>query len=409
MGPANGGIPALEYAAPPVRQAAVAAKVLGWIAATPLVTCLVPVALLAWATPWVDLPLAVDIATAPAVGMGYLTQALIGGPAWGLFSWAEGRAGLRALGEGPLRPPALDLTPWGLVVEHRPCPPSPRPVRPLPTATVARYPVDPRQVAVVADQLARSGQGAVRTARLETFSGQLEWVAAPAPGPLVLMTPPTEANGVARYLAQRFADRGVHAAVLAPDAAFLEVGLEPADVEARLRGAVVAGRVAVRALSDRPEVSEVVFLGISAGGVFGPLLMAVEPRVTRAALVFPGGDLGRIVLTSAEPTVSAYREAWAARGVPPHDLARELSRQVVTDPMRVAPAIDPRQVLLFLSSDDSMVPIETGLALRDALGRPETYLLSGNHGTASLCFGFVLREAEDFLLRRPRASAEPRD
>lgn len=43
------------------------------------------------------------------------------------------------------------------------------------------------------------------------------------------------------------------------------------------------------------------------------------------------------------------------------------------------------------------VPTETGLALWRALGEPELYLLAGNHETASLCFGFILRRSERFL------------
>jgi hypothetical protein len=36
--------------------------------------------------------------------------------------------------------------------------------------------------------------------------------------------------------------------------------------------------------------------------------------------------------------------------------------------------------------------------LRAALGDPETYILEGDHDTAALCFGFILRRSERFLL-----------
>jgi hypothetical protein len=42
--------------------------------------------------------------------------------------------------------------------------------------------------------------------------------------------------------------------------------------------------------------------------------------------------------------------------------------------------------------------VATGLELRAALGDPETYLLGGNHDSASVCFGFILRRSEQFLL-----------
>ncbi len=59
--------------------------------------------------------------------------------------------------------------------------------------------------------------------------------------------------------------------------------------------------------------------------------------------------------------------------------------------------MDPAKVLLFLSDDDTVVPIACGLELREALGRPETFFLAGNHETSGICFGFVVRSAEEFL------------
>ena len=69
-----------------------------------------------------------------------------------------------------------------------------------------------------------------------------------------------------------------------------------------------------------------------------------------------------------------------------------------TDPLRLARFVEPRRVLLFLGASDTVVPVATGLALRGALGDPETYLLGGNHDSASVCFGFILRRSERFLL-----------
>jgi hypothetical protein len=53
---------------------------------------------------------------------------------------------------------------------------------------------------------------------------------------------------------------------------------------------------------------------------------------------------------------------------------------------------------MFLAASDCCVPIATGLALKESMGSPETYILSGGHITSSLCFGFLLRRSEEFLL-----------
>ena len=42
--------------------------------------------------------------------------------------------------------------------------------------------------------------------------------------------------------------------------------------------------------------------------------------------------------------------------------------------------------------------VEGGRALGRAMGSPETYVLAGDHQSSGLCFGFILREADAFLL-----------
>jgi hypothetical protein len=221
-----------------------------------------------------------------------------------------------------------------------------------------------------------------------------------SPRPLVLLTPPTEAAFAGRYLAARFARRGIHGAVVVPEKPFLEKHLAPADVEARLRDAVVAARTALRALEEIPgiDAGQVHYFGVSAGGIFGGVLLAVEPAIRRAVLVLTGGDLPRIVAESEESSVVAYRAAWKARGVDAETLRLAFARDVRTDPLRLARFVEPRRVLLFLGASDTVVPVATGLALRTALGDPETYLLGGIHDSASVCFGFILRRSERFLL-----------
>ena len=146
------------------------------------------------------------------------------------------------------------------------------------------------------------------------------------------------------------------------------------------------------------DAGQLHYFGVSAGGIFGGVLLGVEPAIRRAVLVLPGGDLPRIVTESDESSVVAYRVAWKARGVDPETLRQEFAREVRTDPQHLARFVEPARMLLFLGAGDTVVPVVTGRALRAALGDPETYILGGNHDTASLCFGFILRRSERFLL-----------
>lgn len=407
------GIAALEEG--PAGEVASGFKAAGWLAGAPLSVALAPVAGLLWATPWVDLALAVDIAGAPIVGLGYAFEAVGGGAAWALLGWAgplqrwlappagEGEPALAA-GRPRLSPagPALPGLPLARWRRREPA----RPPAPLGDEDARRYAVDPAQVAALASALAASAArgDAPVVARVDgPFAATLELSLSPeaGPRPLVLLTPPVEATFAARWMAERYARRGVHAAVLAPDVEFLEPRLDAPALEAKLAAAVRAARGAVHALAAREDVERVRYLGVSAGGIFGAILVGVEPKVGRAALLLPGGDLPSIVATSEEPGVVAYREAWAARGVPPRELERRLRAHVRTDPVRLAAHVDPARVLLFLGAGDTLVPIQTGLLLHDALGEPDTWLLAGNHDTACLAFGWLLREADRFLLEAP--------
>lgn len=410
----NAGIPHLERANAPVRSVATGAKYAGWVLGAPLALVLAPVAALAWATPWVDLPLAVDIASAPALGLGYALQGLVGYPTWGALGWA---------GEplGPDAPPDAsgEWVPPGFVVAHHAARVPARPARALDPADVARYAAQPEPAAALRAELLRRWSpraGEVDPAEPLTlplppqgpFAASLElYPAGPRDGrprPLLLITPPTEAAFAARWLGARWARQGINVAVIQPEGYFLDPALSPAEVELKLRGAVVSARNVLLALRELPEVdrTRTAYMGVSAGAIFGSVLVAVEPGISRAALVFPGGDLPGIVCESEEDQVAAWRRTWEEQLGGREPLRAALGAAILTDPQRLAPAVDPARVLVFLGHGDTKVPVARGEALCAALGEPETWRLAGNHDTAALCFGFVLREVDRFLFSDPQ-------
>jgi hypothetical protein len=407
----NAGIASLEEDPGALGTISRGAKYSGWVVSAPLVAGMTPVAALAWATPWVDLADAVDIASAPAIALGYLFEGLVGFPAKGVLSLAR-NGGAPEPAPPPDRAAGRPFVPWGFVVEHLEAKRPARATEEVPQDVRDYYGLSHETLAQVRGEFSRqvreakAGQSPIRT-RLSpgSFQATLEFYpageASPSnPRPLVLITPPTKAAFAARYVAARFARRGIHGAVIVPEKALLETHLTPREVEHRLRDTVVAARTALRVLGEMPEVDagQLHYFGVSAGGIFGGVLLGVEPAIRRAVLVLPGGDLPRIVTESDESSVVAYRVAWKARGVDPDTLRQEFAREVRTDPQHLARFVEPGRMLLFLGAGDTVVPVVTGRALRAALGDPETYILGGNHDTASLCFGFILRRSERFLL-----------
>jgi hypothetical protein len=395
----NAGIAFLEDSR--VGPVARGAKYAGRALSAPLIVAAAPVAGLAWLTPWVDLPLAVDINSAPAIGLGYAFEAIVGGSAYVVTGAWRDEGGRAA-------PPRW--VPWGFVLEHRPPAAAPRPARPAPLEIDAYYAVDEAEIERLRAQIVQavpatgsSGDAPGTTVRVPLARGPRSAIelsfAQGGRRPLVLMTPPSKAAFAARYLARWLVRRGMHAAVIVPEGSFLPPDLTPAQVEASFRQAAIDARLTLRALSrlDVVDPGRVDYLGVSAGAVFGAALLAVEPTIRRAALILPGGDVPRIIGESTESTVAGYRRAWERRGVGRDALVERLRRDIRTDPAQLAPFIDARRVLMFVGARDTQVPTETGLELWRALGEPELYILSGNHETASLCFGFILRRSERFL------------
>jgi hypothetical protein len=408
----NAGIVSLEQDTGSVGTISRTAKYAGWAASAPLVAAMTPVAALAWATPWVDLLEAVDIASAPAIALGYALEAVVGFAARAVATMVR----TVAASESPRPPepgaPLRPFVPWGFVVQHLEARTPVRSGEEIPEDIRQYYEVDSDLVgrlrAALSPRLrqARTADGPIRVeVPTASFAATLELYpargASPAnPRPLVLLTPPTEAAFAGRWLAARFARRGSHGVVVVPEKPFLEPSLTPDGLEAKLREAVVASRMTLRAVGEMEDVAadQLYYLGVSAGGIFGGVLLAVEPSIRRGVLVLSGGDIPRIIAESEEKSVVAYRRAWTARGVDPPALRRELAGALRTDPLSLARFVDPHRLLLFLGVGDTVVPVATGLELRAALGDPETYLLAGNHDTASVCFGFILRRGERFLL-----------
>src|SRR6185503_13740547 len=150
----NAGIRCLEEAPAPLGAVAAGAKYAGWALSAPLVAALAPVAALAWATPWVDLPGAVDIASSPAIGLGYALEGAVGFPLRAAFLWKGGPAGPAALPapEQLVRDPPW--MPWGLVVAHLPGSPRPRPPVALADEDAGYYAVRPELLEALRRELA---------------------------------------------------------------------------------------------------------------------------------------------------------------------------------------------------------------------------------------------------------------
>ena len=236
---------------------------------------------------------------------------------------------------------------------------------------------------------------------------------APAGRAPALVVTPILGGGddVARLVARHFADEGLHVAIVWRGVKVLAGQWPEAEIEHQLRRGVVARRRTIDWLESREEVdpARIAAFGISMGGILTTILAAVEPRLHSAVIALASGELGAVVAASDEPRLVEYREARAAAGgVTPREVEERIAASLVSDPVRLAPYVDPRRVLLFITARDTTVPTTLQRRLRTALGDPAAYELPVGHYGTVLYTSFIKARSAAWLharLERPNPRA----
>lgn len=237
----------------------------------------------------------------------------------------------------------------------------------------------------------------------------------PRPGILVLPVLHDRFNLASGTLARYFASQGFAALELRSGTSFLDrvrvtlhgPGPTWEDVVAEM---IVDGRRGLDWLCSRPEVDggRLGVVGVSHGAIVGPCVLGADPRPLAGVFCMGGADEAMIVARSRERSVRRFRRRLLrARGLTHSEEVLRLGTPQTsrTDPMRYAPAVDPRAVLLFKTRLDRAVVPETQDKLWEALGRPRRITLPLGHIGFGLAFYYVARRAAEFLWERLAAPA----
>ncbi len=168
---------------------------------------------------------------------------------------------------------------------------------------------------------------------------------------------------------------------------------------------ILDGRRALDWLCARTEVDarRLGIVGVSHGAIIGPCVLGADPRLLAGVFCMGGADQAMIVARSKEPSVRRFRQRFLrARGLTdPEDLLRLARDQVShTEPLRYAPAVDPRAVLLFKTRLDRAVVPEAQDKLWEALGRPRRITLPLGHIGFGLAFFYAAQRTAEFLWER---------
>jgi hypothetical protein len=172
------------------------------------------------------------------------------------------------------------------------------------------------------------------------------------------------------------------------------------DIDNMLRQAAIDARQTVDWIETRPELdaARIGVFGISLGAIRGAFLLPTEPRIRAATLGLVGGDLPWILANTREPGVARRRPGLLKKlNLTERELEEHLREVITCDPLTVAPAVDPRQVLLIIAGCDTSVPCKKGWELRRAMGKPETILVPTGHYSTLVFIPYIRSQCLRFF------------
>lgn len=222
--------------------------------------------------------------------------------------------------------------------------------------------------------------------------------------PLVLCVPILAGGkSLMWFLATALSERGYAVAWASRAGRAMSRGQRSVDLEQLFRRTLKHNRMVLawaRQQHDLFRPQQAVF-GISMGGMVGSVLMALEPDLVAGVLCLAGGDLADIIQHSTEDRIVRWRQ-WRQQhdGLGPSQLAREIQREVLTEPLRFGPHVPSNKVFLVATRLDEVVPMRNQDLLWESLGRPERLVMPLSHYTAALGFGRILSHADRFLAAR---------
>jgi hypothetical protein len=243
---------------------------------------------------------------------------------------------------------------------------------------------------------------------------EVEWFESAAPGrrPAILFNPilggdyPLE-RGICRFLAAH----GFHTAMVRRKTLKISPEHDVARIELLLRQGLVRIRQVVDWMETRERVDpdRMGSFGISMGGIAGVMTAAVEPRLKAHVIALAGGAIPDILASSNDTLLAKPRRRYLERnGMDLATLVQRLREEVRSDPIRLAPYADNRNMLMFIALFDRTIGFRNSLRLREALGRPRTIFLPFGHYTAYFSLPYLkfasLRYFEETLVGGEKGS-----
>ena len=197
-------------------------------------------------------------------------------------------------------------------------------------------------------------------------------------------------RGICRFLARH----GFHVAMVHRKTLKISPEHDVTQLELLLRQGVIRIRQVVdwMARQDRVDPDRMGSFGISMGGIASVMTAAVEPRLRVHVVALAGGPIAEVLMSSHDTLLTKPRARYlAAQHLDLPTLDRRLRETIRTDPIRLAPYVDGRALLLFIARFDRTIGFSNSQRLRQALGRPTTVYLPSGHYTSYLLLPYLKR------------------
>jgi dienelactone hydrolase len=218
--------------------------------------------------------------------------------------------------------------------------------------------------------------------------------------PTVLILPVLEGIDIsAKSFAGHFASHGFNCAIVHNRKAAPEDAQSANELEDYFRQTVLDYRQTLDYLVGREEVdtSKLGCLGLSFGGIRASMLSGVDERLKCTVIGLAGGSIADIAVLSGERDIRNRMKELVTMGADSEMVHAELSDKVVTDPLRLAPHADARDILMFIAMFDRVVPRECCDRLWESCGKPEVIYLPSGHYTSFLYLPYAVCKSLDFF------------
>jgi len=223
------------------------------------------------------------------------------------------------------------------------------------------------------------------------------------PRPVVVLSPILgNSDLLVAEFSRGFVRIGYHAAIVKRKD--FDVGPDTVieDAEREFRVLVMRQKQAMDWLAARDEVdgSRMATFGVSAGSIISACVAGADTRPKANVLLLAGGPLCDVMMDTEEDRFQKYAEEMPGPRLPKEEIREKLRQVLRTDPLYLARRVRTENVFMILASKDKSVPIENGMLLWEALGRPRMEMIPFGHYNAFFMYVWMQTKVNDFLRER---------